>query len=213
MKNVLKKASNRELELKFRADDIQPQDFVAWCGSTGCMTSYRTVKSPDVYYRQGKNVLRFRGQPGGYGATITVKKRTSRRSTTNRLEIDVPVDESVSDEDLKAFLEQTGWEPELSIIKESHIIIIDDFVFSEELKGENRSPPVCLAFYTVWDNVDMTSPRSFLEVEVEKAYVDDRAPIFLELWRRCLTRVFGLPDPLNRSLYELFTGKRYEMVK
>jgi hypothetical protein len=215
LKSALKDNDNHELELKFEADRVSPQEFVAWAASTGKMTGYRQTSSPDVYYRQGKNVLRFRSRGSDEtGATITVKLRTKKENTTNRVEIDVPVSKKVSDDNLHAFLEATGWEPELRIWKDSHIIDLVDFWFDPE----TQSPPVCLAMYEVWEDDDdgEIEPDSkwYIEVEVEKEFINKNTENVLRFWEDYLRERFpAIGKLLNRSLYEIYSGKKYRVVK
>jgi hypothetical protein len=215
MANVLKEARNHELELKFKANGVEAGDYIEFMASTQCMTGYRRTESPDIYYRQGKNVLRFRGLPSGKGATVTVKLRTSKKSTSNRIEIDIPVGPDICDEDVHAFLEATGWRPEVRLFKISHIIDIEDFYFS----SGGKSPPVCIALYTVCreflnpkGGVRHSKKTTFLEVEVEKAYVDGRAEDVLEKWKAFINNKWDLGEPLNQSLYEYYTGRSYRMM-
>ena len=76
-----------ELEFKFLADHVDPGAFKSWCMSLG-PTRFNSAAFPDVYWRRGDNVVRHRLLWGGAGE-LTVKRRKSADSITDRQEIDL----------------------------------------------------------------------------------------------------------------------------
>lgn len=194
-----------ELEYKFPAECVEPHAFIGWCMSKG-PESYLHVISPDVYYTQGDNVLRHRWL-GGAGE-LTVKQRKSKDSTWNRLEINLHFANDTTLDDVTKFLLASGWKKCLSLIKEAHI-------FFFELVGK---PKVSVVTYDVGrkkEGVDgLVENYRFIEVEIENGNISTQeAKAYLDEWRREITKWFKIKPPLNLSLFEIYTGKRYSMVK
>ncbi len=206
--------NHHELELKFAAVDVPDKAFLSWCYSRLKPTSHKFVEGVDEYYRRGKHVLRYRTGDDGT-QELTVKLRTSERSIADRVEVDIPLGASASQADVRAFLLGTGWREDLRVYKASHIV----HVMSGALPQVKDlpvvvSPPAVLAIY-------VAAPlrrrmRRFLEVELSKdptvgdCNSDDDA---LAAWKDLLQADLGVGDPVKDSLYEMFTGRRYAVVK
>jgi hypothetical protein len=209
---VAKKKVNphhHELEVKIAADSVQPVDFRNWCVTRG-PSEYVRLTSPDVYYTQGKNVLRHRlgDQRRITGAgELTVKQRTSSKSTKNRVEVDLRFSEKTTREDVERFLEATGWSPAFTVIKDCCIFFFLD-----------QKPGVEVVIYTVrciYPDGRETEQRRFLEIEIHKADSQHvKALTTLKNWEEDIRSNFqGLGETQDQSLYEIYSGKRYNMVK
>ena len=145
---------------------------------------------------------------------LTVKLRTSKGSIADRVEVDIPLGEYVFDSDINAFLQATGWKKELTLHKHSTIVHVHSISYGG-LRGD--CPPVIIAFYTVSTGLlGKPGSRSFIEVELNKATLSKLpgAEGQLDLWEKWFQRRFGnFPkEHLNSSLYELYTGKTYQMA-
>jgi adenylate cyclase class IV len=200
--------AHTELELKFEASGVDRDEFLKWAISRD-PSSLITVGCPDVYYVQGKSVLRHRWSEGA--GELTTKRRRSHNSTTNREEIDVYFDPAkTTTQDVTSLLLATGWKRSLTLLKD-HV-----YVFFYDLPGGGS---VSLSLYGVerlnYKTQKLTDLKTFMEIEVEKGGPLDLASSkqILEKWRRELTEKFGLKSPVNRSLYEIYTGKKYRMTK
>lgn len=201
----IKKAQHRELEIKMGADGVNIKAFKRWCFDLD-PSKYLHVIGPDVYYTQGKNVLRHR-QPGQGGpGELTVKRRTSHKSTRDRLEIDLGLKDDVEIDDVGRFLEATGWKKKFTVIKDCHIFWFED-----------RTPGVEAVLYNVrciLPNGKETRERAFTEFEIHKAHSHHpRAMTTLKDWERMARAEFELGPVLNESLYEIFSGARYGLVR
>lgn len=199
------KAEHRELEVKLEADSVNIRQFKEWCFERG-PSRYLHVLGPDVYYTQGKNVLRHR-QPGQGGpGELTVKQRTSRNSTRDRLEIDLRFDPTTTIDDVTKFLEATGWKQKFRVFKNCHIFWFED-----------RNPGVEAVLYSVrctLPNGKETRERSFVEFEIHKAQSNHpQALTILKDWETSARSAFDFGKTMNLSLYEIFSGSRYGMVK
>lgn len=159
------------------------------------------VGCPDTYYRQGKQVVRFRAHPKQ--GELTVKLRTSKKSITNRVEVDIPLAASVTEADVEAFLAATGWKPEVKLYKQSTVFYLGN---------------VIIAHYTVTtDPREKTGLRSFIEVELDKKQMEgfDGAEENLQSWATWMANAFpSFPrKPVSQSLYEMYSGKQYQLAK
>jgi hypothetical protein len=219
-KNSFAKASHHELELKFdlTTDDMDVKllrrRFLSTLSKDFTLDKVYTITSPDVYYRQGKNVLRFRADPKKVAGELTVKLRTSKQSIANRVEVDLHLSKKTTDDDVRAFLAATGWGVELAIDKTSTIVHIGS---TRLFPGQKRSPPTILAFYVVNLVSEPGVVRAFLEVELDKDHLTDLrgAEKHLRNWHRYFLNAFpNFPrEPVGKSLYELYTGKTYQMAR
>lgn len=204
----MKNPNHRELEIKIDAEKVDVLAFQEFCTTGGCgkvLDRYLHVVGPDTYYVQGKNVLRHR-QSGGPGE-LTVKKRTSRSSTKDRLEIDLRFDPRTSIDDVKAFLEATGWIPQFTVVKDAHV-----YWYGTE-------PGVEVVIYDVrcYDNRTgkVSQSRRFAEIEIHKA--DSNHPealAQLKAWENLFRAKFpSLGATMGESLYEIYSGQRVSLVK
>jgi hypothetical protein len=198
------KAEHRELEIKLAADGVHTDTFKTWCFERD-PSRYLHVTGPDTYYTQGKNVLRHR-QPGQGGpGELTVKRRTSKTSTKDRLEIDLRFDPNTSLEDVRRFLLATGWTPAFTVIKDCHI-----FWFEEWKPGVEA---VLYDVRCVLPSGKETKPRRFVEFEIHKADSNHpKALTTLKDWENMARDQFSFGETMTESLYEIYSGKRYGLI-
>jgi hypothetical protein len=227
VKNTYKLPSHHELEKKYEVTGLfSASDFVKRCyQELACAASHKYVSSDDVYYRRGKSVCRFRVDGDrGCGGELTVKLRTSKKSIANRVEVDIRVSKRTTDADVRAFLAATGWETDLVIHKCADIIHVNaQMPPGAPTRAQDASieaMPVILAYYVVTTPPSKGKRRKaidrvFLEVEVDKDVIQDlkAGQKLLNLWEHGLRLMFPLSKPLNASLYELYTGRRYAIAK
>jgi hypothetical protein len=197
-----------EIEYKWAADHLTPDRFMKWAIDFHPF-KYESSSCPDIYYVNGNNTIRHRWSGGGAGE-ITVKQRKSAKSITDRVEVDLTFGDQVSIKDVTTFLTTCGWKRLFTLYKE-HVNL---FWF------EDGGATVTVALYAVKKFNDKTrkcdKPKQFLEVEVEKGskVSDAAARVLLEKWRDNLEVAFNLgATPLNRSLFEIYSGKTYAFSK
>ncbi len=194
-----------EIELKFDADHVDPRDFAVWCQrqepATYCMTAV-----PDVYYVQGKNVVRHRWSEGA--GELTCKQRKSASQITDRVEVDLSFGDKISTADVTAFLQTSGWKRLFTLLKDR----------CQTFYWEEDGIKVCVALYGVERLNEHTQKceglRHFLEVEVLKGSncTDEYAREVLSDWGTHLIEEFGLEKPLNLSLFEIYSKRRYPIA-
>lgn len=190
-----------EIELKFISEKSYIKPFLCWAMDMAFGPSrYVHVKCPDIYYRRGDDVLRHRHSEGA--GELTVKLRKSVTSTTDRVEIDWKFADSMKYEDIAALLLATGWEVDLRLDKDAHVFWFDEPNFTSTL-----------SIYTVNNKDVKNSERTFIEIEIEKSSNLDPQQALFELneWGVVLMQEFLLEKPINQSLYEIYTGKKYKL--
>lgn len=185
------------------ADEVDRDAFNRFCLAK-VPTKFLHVIGPDTYYVQGKNVLRHRKNGEGAGE-LTVKRRTSKKSTRDRLEIDLRFSSSTTPEDVTQFLSATGWKSQFTVIKSCDIFWFENsFPYMEAVIYDVRA---------VFPNGKETQSRRFLEVEVHKKHSGHvRALYSLKEWERDLRKNFQVGDTQSKSLYEIYSGRSYGMV-
>lgn len=188
-----------ELERKYDASEVSTMAFGWWCDRHHPI-DMKTTAYPDHYYRRGSSVVRHRVSEGA--GELTIKQRKSATDSTDRVEIDLTFGKKTTAEDVTAFIVATGWEHELTLLKN----------LSEVYWFKHGGAEVALSLYEVREEKSGLV-RRMMEVEIEKGSdVDDEtARRLLDIWCGVLTEDFHLGAPLADSLYEIYSGKRYEM--
>lgn len=197
---------HNEIESKYAAEGTSLENFLRF-GIYLEPDRYAHVSGPDVYYEQGDNVVRHR-HSGGAGE-LTVKRRTTSRSTTNRREIDLKFSDGMVVADVEAFLLLSGWKKAFTIIKDCYIFWT---------RPDETRPQASIVMYDAWklgDAGEEIDRRRFLEVEIEKEndLSAERAQVCLRSWCQYVTFSLNIDQkPLNDSLYELYSGKKYQIA-
>lgn len=194
-----------EIEYKWAADHVPIDQFNDWMFELAPpirLRRYNEVTGTDTYFCKGNQVIRQR-EDGNLPHCLTIKLRRSTESIANRVEVDMFVDEepNVSSK----FLDLLGFKPEIAIIKTSYIHSIHD---SD------------VGVTTVIYDVDVVigkqqKRRRFIEIEIDKqdGLSVQKAMRVLGRWKKKMEKAFELGEPLNQSLFELYTGKNYAMAK
>lgn len=197
-----------EVEYKFPAEKVAVDKFVKWAMYEGPQY-YKRILSPDLYYVNGDNTIRHRWCDKGGAGELTVKRRKDKKLTTDRVEIDLFFNHKTTREDVTEFLKQTGWTRAFTIVKEAHIFEFMDC-----------GARVSVVIYDCWkieDNGTVEgSQKRFIEIEAAKGtsatLEADKA--ILEKWRKEIERRFPeVGAPSNKSLYELYSGKKYRIYE
>jgi adenylate cyclase class IV len=193
-----------EIEAKLAADKIDLQIFKSFVWSTAEVEKFLHVIGPDRYYESGVNVVRHRQDRQDGRHELTVKRRKSDISTRDRVEIDLHFGKKTQPNDVDAFLRAVGFSHVFTLIKEAHIFWL------------RVSPNLILTcvLYDVWREDEPTYRRRFIEIEAEKGsdVSPETAKKHVRRWVNMLNNEFDLGEPLNDSLYEIYSGKRYQSV-
>lgn len=206
-----------EIEAKLAADEVLVAEFKRW--AFGHMpVGYERISGPDAYYECGDAVVRHRQDRRDGRHELTVKRRKSAKSTRDREEIDLHFGKKTKPEDVDAFLRAISFKHAFTLVKDAHIFWLT-----------SDGVPLTLVIYEVGRQLNdlavemkggelvakLVDVRHFIEVEAEKGYPGSkaRAKQVVENWVSMLRSTFGLGEPLNESLYEIYSGKRYQSVR
>lgn len=219
----MEKPEYREIEIKVAADSVTKESFVEYVKMAYPGAKMKEVTGIDVYFRNDQgHVIRFRDSVDY--KELTVKKRSSRHNTLNRLEIDLKIEKASNFNDVVAFINSLGFSRQMTVIK-------DTLIFDVEELGNEQTPkkaeydkwytphfgivPGTIVLYNAYSinpqGIQSKNYR-FIEIEVDKAHSFDEYATnaidkaLLEL-RDGLAD--GIDEPINQSLYEFFTGDSY----
>lgn len=189
-----------ELEYKFAADGVDPVKFdqalrLLLPDETVC------VNVRDTYYldTESDETCRHRAVDGGY-QELTTKSRKSLDSLRERTEVNIKIDPTTTNEDVVQFMYMMGYVQEIRLDKP------DCAVYS----FHNGDAEVEVALYTVGHGGQpgdkLVDPRTFVEVEVSGEMDQEKAVELLDEWKAFLQETFKLGEPLNKSLFEMYSG-------
>lgn len=179
-------------------------DFTKWVKTNFEVENFRHVEGPDHYYEAGANVVRHRIDPDGRHE-LTVKRRTSGSSTRDRLEVDLHFSDKTQPGDVTAFLGAAGFTKSFTLVKDSYIWWV-------------KLTPNLQATFVIYDSwlVNENAPmyRRFIEAEAEKKsdVTHDTAKRHIRALVKRLQERFDLGEPLNDSLYEIYSGRKYKVL-
>lgn len=196
-----------EIEAKMAADNVNVAEFKRWMTAGMELESYLHIIGPDRYYESGSNVVRHREDRKDGRHELTVKRRKSDGSTRDRLEIDLHFGKKTKPKDVDAFLKATGFTHVFTLVKEAHIFWV----------RLTDNITVTYVIYDVWregKDGEKLDTKRFIEVEAEKGseVTAETAKRHLRTLVKGLQAQFNLAEPLNESLYEIYSGKRYQQV-
>jgi hypothetical protein len=196
-----------EIEDKFDGAKIDLKTWLAWVLQLPSIESVEhSENTPDDYYECGDAVVRHRGIEGQH--ELTVKRRKSGTSTRDRQEIDLFFSARTPHDSVGAFLRATGYKLAFRLIKDNIYII-----------WTKPTPNITLVYciYDVWNEDEgRRHAKRFVEVEVAKGsnVQPETAKRYLREAVDEMRKAFKpyLGEPLNESLWEIFSGKRYSSV-
>lgn len=197
-----------EMEFKWSADNVTAKAFRRWCNRLH-PERYDKGSFPDVFYVQGENVVRHRWDKGP--GQLTVKQRRSLDSMVDRVEVDLDLAPHMTHLDVTKFLTVSGWKRQMTLFK--------NFVETFWIEDPLEKVVVIVALYEVEKLDERThkrvGTRRFMEVECDKdsALSNEQARTVLDRWKEKLTTKFDLGKPLNRSLYEIYSGHKTIVTK
>lgn len=208
-----------ELEVKYAADSLtiaQFEDFLSGRADRFPLQRKIVVTGTDIYYERGRDVVR---QRMGDGCNeLTVKVRKSRKSIQDRHEVDLSFAEKTRPIDVQQFLKLTGWKESVSLVKTSYIYFFrrPANLYLRERPREEQYVDFDIAVYDVTlSPPGLHATRRFMEVEIHKdSPVDMDARVEeLRLLKTSFPSALKLGEPLNESLYEIYSGKKYRIQK
>ena len=194
-----------EIEVKLPADNVDVNAFLAFCFGHRPVKYTIVSDTPDAYWEQGQNVVRHRDNTDGTHE-LTVKRRKSGTSIRDRLEVDLHFAPGTRVADAEAWLTQAGFSKAFTLAKTAHI-----FWFRQ------KRHRVTVVIYDVWrvaEDGKQADRRRFIEVEAEKGsdVSVEAAKRHLRAWVGMIDCEFDVGEASNESLWELYSGRRYQVV-
>lgn len=195
---------HQEIEAKLSAENVSVEGFIQWILSKSGVIEYKRVSGPDHYFENGDAVVRHRDAPAEGLSELTVKLRKSATSTRDRLEVDLHFLESTKAEDIHTFLRAIGFKEVFTLVKEAHIFYIR---LTSNLTAS-------FVLYEVWRDDVPTVKQKFIEIEACKGsqVLPETAKRHISTQVKELREKFGLGEPLNNSLWEIYSGRKYQQV-
>lgn len=199
-------SNTTEIEAKLAADHVTFEAFEAFIEKTFEVEDKIEVLGPDDYYTNGKQVLRHRKDRSDGSHELTIKQRKSETSTRDRLEIDLKFKtKATSEAEVAEFIDALGYTKVFTVIKNA---IIYDIQATSRLA-------ISLVIYDCWIvGKKAKSLKRFIEIEASKGsdVTHETAKRHVREWCNELRYKFELGEPLNQSLWEIYSGKPYPMV-
>ena len=193
-----------EIEFKFKGDHIDFDDFVRFFTNQETTHRIDRFSGYDDYFRNSSNVvIRHRWNSEKNISELAIKLRKSSTSITNRVEQEISLDRHLTSPDaLKDFLDLMDFKQNLSLYKDATIAWLN--------YGDKE---FTVSLYTVKD-VNSKKKKTFFEVEIEKGHnlSELEAEILLKEFTSTIKSHFKLTRPLGLSLYEIFSGTKYNLI-
>lgn len=187
------KISNKELEYKYRADNVSPTDFEVLMQTLEYSDKIE-VSSWDIYYIQkGTTDMFQRYRMSGDKPELTKKRKVKDTDNWERIEVDLPLDpDRVTEKIVKDYVGLDGYKENFRIYKSCFIYWFEN---------------VNMVWYSVYDR-DMNEKGRFIEVEINKDKVEDLGDGAFEVLKNFeqeLAKVNISPkNRLKKSLFEMF---------
>jgi hypothetical protein len=184
----------RELEYKYRADNIKLTDFNLLMEEWGYEKKLDGVGSWDHYYTKDSEedfFIRYRNDR--HRPELTKKRKLKSSNNWVRVEVDLPLDpERINEEIVTRFVGLDGYKEDFKIYK-SCVIYFYEYINA--------------VLYYVSDH-EMEGKQSFLEIEVNKDKLEelgDKAPEILKEYEQKLNKLGISPqNRLKKSLFEMY---------
>jgi adenylate cyclase class IV len=190
-----------EIEYKFYIDPkvFSRAKFLKLMMSNSDTVEYLFAAGPDFYSSNDKEVIRFRSSKTERFQELTVKTRTSNKSTTVRNEIDLRLCQ-VDNETVHSFLKLLNFKHEFTLMKQC------DIFFMENKAGQKYS----VVYYKVWDKKSPSKKYTFIEVEGDKNLPPKQSLKVINTFKKLLEdkQIVNDKQLSKESLYEIFQSKK-----
>lgn len=182
----------REIEFKYRADDITLKDFTEFCKARG-ESAFITASGYDYFYDHAKDHTCFaRHRVGPAFNQLTFKRKTTDKNNFVRTEHNIDLAMSVRPEQTQALCAEFGYRYNTSIFKN---------VFLYQFNTHT------LVYYVCYDE-KLKELGRFIEIEMSEDYdwlsEDHAMGELLELERAAYPLGLSAQKRLRNSLFEMF---------
>lgn len=182
----------KEVEFKYDAKNIKLEEFKTFCAHR--KPSSQVVASGfDYFYSDKKDSESFcRHRIGSDTNQLTFKRKTSDANSYVRTEHNINLDRNMSQEQIKAFCSEFGYEYNTSLFKTCFVYIYEDY---------------SLCYYVCYDS-NMVEKRRFVEIEMHEDYPwsteQEAWNALVALERICKPLGVSAQARVKLSLFELF---------
>lgn len=184
----------REMELKYRADDLTLEAFKAFCTTNPYPVKVVTAAGYDHFYSNPKDPKAFaRHRVGPDMNQLTFKRKTSDKNNFLRTEHNIDLATTVAPSQVKALLSEFGYEANASIFKN---------VFVYHYGNHNW------VYYVCYDS-RLKELGRFVEIEMAEDY---NWPTETAAWDE-LTRLEAAGKAIGLSPQRRMKNSLYEMFK
>jgi adenylate cyclase class IV len=197
-------AKLKEIETKWNAEKVDRETYnrslSSFLKSEKLKYKFLSVKGFD-YYMAAKTGHVVRHRVSKNTNELTVKARMDKSSTTIRAEGNISLSSSNDIREVHGTLSLLGFDNVTAIYKDCDIYFLDD-----------NGTEVSIVWYTV--KYQGRRDRIFMEVEIH-GMSQQKSVKQLNKWSRIMSKLFGISkvDVVKDSLYEIYSGKKYRMVK
>lgn len=185
--------SPKEIEFKYKADNIALSDFVAFCKSSNPISSKEASGFDYFYAHPGEpdSFARHRIEPGKFNQ-VSFKRKTVGKNNFIRVEHNITLGDKVSPKEISDFLKEFGYGYNTSIFKNCFIHQYNDHV---------------IVFYVCF-NQDFKEIGRFIEIEIDemRASADPVWAMSRLSEIECEMKVLGITPQarIKRSLFEMY---------
>lgn len=162
----------KEIEYKYKADDVTLDEFTAFCKSRGEYT-FITASGYDYFYAHTKDPTSFaRHRVGPSFNQLTFKRKTTDRNNYVRTEHNIDLGLNVRPEQTQALCEEFGYKYNTSIFKNVFIYeflghtLVYYVVYDQKLKELGRFIEIEMAEDWAWSSVE-AAVGSLQQIEKE----------------------------------------------
>jgi adenylate cyclase class IV len=197
-------AKLQEIENKWDAAKVERADFnkqlLALFKKQKIKNKFLSVKGFD-YYLSSKAGHVIRHRVGKSTNELTVKARMNKNSTTIRAEGNIAISSTNDIREVHGTLKLLGFDNVMAIYKDCDIYFFSDGI--AELS-------------VVWYVVKYKGRHDRVFIEIEIHGLPQRSSMkYLNKWSNIFYKLYGISktDIVPHSLYEIYSGKKYRMVK
>lgn len=181
-----------EVEFKYSADEIPLAAFQSFCEHMEPKLRVMPAGYDHFYDKVNDEVSFCRHRVAATTNQLTFKRKLQDNNNSVRIEHNVDLSESMSKEQIAAFLKEFGYEHSNTIYKNAFVYVYDRYSF---------------CYYIVY-NEGMEEMGRFIEIEMDEHYpwADERnAYVELQdLERKAASLGLNSSRRLKKSLYEMF---------
>lgn len=201
VKDNMKKNKYFEIEYKFDAKTVTFKKFTNFINNLtkkSTLLNILKINGTDDYFGLKNTVVRYRHDKHKYHE-LTVKKRTSSKSTMIRHEIDMKLPENTDPKDVYQFYTISGYKKLFTLYKKADIYTLS-----------NHLGIAILVIYDVYKKGNKKNTFRFIEVEGHKNQSLAQNTKIINYWKKLIFDELKLNESkmMNKTLFEVFSHEK-----